>query len=62
MEGVKSLEMQRANGLAITPDGQTAYVAAQKAGSPTLAILSLQGQRQVGSVSLPNTPRAELQP
>ncbi len=43
---------------AISPDGQTAYVASQKAGSPSLAILSLPGQKQVGSVPLPNTPRA----
>ncbi len=43
---------------AVSPDGQTAYVASQKAGSPSLAILSLAGQNQVGSVPLPNTPRA----
>jgi YVTN family beta-propeller protein len=42
---------------AISPDGQTAYVASQT-GSPSLAILSLPGQRQVGSVPLLNTPRA----
>jgi YVTN family beta-propeller protein len=42
---------------AISPDGQTAYVASQTS-SPSLAILSLPGQRQVGSVPLPNVPRA----
>jgi YVTN family beta-propeller protein len=43
---------------AISPDGQTAYVASQKAGSPSLAILNLPSQKQVGSVPLPNVPRA----
>jgi YVTN family beta-propeller protein len=43
---------------AISPDGLRAYVASQKAGSPSLAILDLPGQKQVGSVPLPNTPRA----
>jgi YVTN family beta-propeller protein len=42
---------------AISPDGQTAYVASQTA-PPSLAILSLVEQKQVGSVPLPNTPRA----
>jgi YVTN family beta-propeller protein len=43
---------------AISPDSQTAFVASQKADSPSLAILDLPSQKQVGSVPLTNVPRA----
>jgi YVTN family beta-propeller protein len=53
-----SVAVPNPHNLAISPDGQTAYVASQRAGSPSLAILSLPGHNQVGSLPLPNVPRA----
>ena len=44
--------------IAMSPDGRTAYVAAQQPGSTALAILDLTTRRQVGSVPLEATPRA----
>jgi YVTN family beta-propeller protein len=52
------LPVPNPHNLAISPDGKTVYVASQMPASPSLAILDLPGQRQVGSVSLPNVPRA----
>ncbi len=44
--------------IAISPDGRTAYVAAQQPGSTALAILDLTTRQQVGTVPLGATPRA----
>ncbi|HET8999923.1 MAG TPA: plastocyanin/azurin family copper-binding protein [bacterium] len=44
--------------IAISPDGRTAYVAAQQPGSSALAILDLTTYQQVGTVPLAATPRA----
>jgi YVTN family beta-propeller protein len=44
--------------LAISPDGRTAYVAAQQPGATALVILDLTTRRQVGAVPLDKTPRA----
>jgi len=44
--------------IAMSPDGRTAYVAAQQPGSMALAILDLTTRRQVGTVPLEATPRA----
>jgi YVTN family beta-propeller protein len=44
--------------IAISPDGRTAYVAAQQPGSTALAILDLTTRQQVETVPLGATPRA----
>jgi YVTN family beta-propeller protein len=44
--------------IAISPDGRTAYVAAQQPGATQLSILDLVTRRQVGTVALEKTPRA----
>jgi YVTN family beta-propeller protein len=44
--------------IALTPDGRTAYVAAQQPGATALAILDLTTRQQVGTIPLEKTPRA----
>jgi YVTN family beta-propeller protein len=44
--------------LAISPDGRTAYVAAQQPGATALVTLDLMTRRQAGAVLLDKTPRA----
>jgi YVTN family beta-propeller protein len=44
--------------IAISPDGATAYVASQASDTPSLAILDVLHQAQIGSVRLDKTPRA----
>ncbi len=44
--------------IALSPDGRTAYVAAQQPGATQLAILDLTTRRQMGTVALDKTPRA----
>lgn len=44
--------------IAISPDGRTAYVAAQQPGATGLAVLDLAAWRQAGMVPLTKTPRA----
>ena len=44
--------------IAISPDGHTAYVAAQLQGSTALAVLSIDSKTQTASVPLSKTPRA----
>ncbi len=44
--------------IAISPDGETAYVASQKPGDASLAILAINKQTQTGKVPLTKIPRA----
>ena len=44
--------------IAISPDGKTAFVAAQQPGATGLAILDLEARQRVGTLPLDKTPRA----
>jgi YVTN family beta-propeller protein len=53
-----SIPLTSADNFAISPDGLTAYVASQDEAAPSLAIVSLPDQLQVGSVPLASIPLA----
>jgi YVTN family beta-propeller protein len=55
---VAQLPVPSPHNIAISPDGKTAYVAAQQAGATELAILDLAGPSVSGGVPLDKTPRA----
>ena len=50
--------MASPHNIALTPDGHTAYVAAQAKGALALAVVDVRSMRQTGSVPLDKTPRA----
>ena len=55
---VAQLPVGNPHSIAISPDGRTAYVAAQKPGATELTVLDLTTRQQVGKVPLDKTPRA----
>src|SRR5207248_119785 len=52
------ISVPQPHNIAISPDGQTAYVASQQAGATSLAIVDVPSRTQTGSVPLEKTPRA----
>ncbi len=57
-EVIARIPVGNPHNIAISPDGRTAYVAAQQPGATQLAILDLTTRRQIGTVPLDKTPRA----
>jgi YVTN family beta-propeller protein len=57
-EVVGRVAVPNPHNIAISPDGATAYVASQATDTPSLAILDVPHQAQIGSVPLAKTPRA----
>jgi YVTN family beta-propeller protein len=55
---VAGIPVGNPHNIAVSPDGRTAYVAAQQPGATALAILDLTTRQQVGTVPLDKTPRA----
>ena len=55
---VGQVSVPNPHNIAISPDGATAYVASQATDVPSLAILDVPHQAQVGSVPLDKAPRA----